>query len=85
MNTFYTITILTKTFDENPESQVICTLVDVFKVVTSFDDSAFVIAFTVACNGKMLTHKDLRFGSFGKWVLNFTSEHYERCSMVRIC
>ncbi len=82
-NIFYTITILTKTFDENPESQVICVLSDVFKVVTSFEDSMFVIAFTVACNGKILTHKDLRFGPFSKWVQDFTSEHYERCSIER--
>ena len=84
MNIFYTVTILTKQFDENPESQVICTLGDIFKVVTSFEDSVFVIAFTVACNGKILTHKDLRFGPFSKWVLDFGSEHYERCSMVKI-
>lgn len=65
----------------NPEhkmNQIVCVEDSLFNLLWVFDQADFVIAFEVSKDGVKMTNKDFGWGSFKKWVSEFTKEHFEK-------
>ena len=73
---FITVTVINH--HNLPKSQFICTHDSVFSLTWILEHSDTVIAFEVSENGRNVDYKHYKFGSFDKWVLSFTKEHYEQ-------
>lgn len=63
---------------EYPMNQTVCVEDSLFNLLWAFDQAEFVIAFEVSKDGRKMTNKDFGYGTFKKWVSEFTKEHFEK-------
>jgi len=76
---FITVVVLVNN-TESPTNQFICVRDSLFNLLWTFQNSDYVIAFTVTEESRLITHDHYGWGNFSKWVSEFNSTHYEKLS-----
>lgn len=77
MQPFITVVIMCRN-PEKPLHQFVCIRESLFNLTWILDNSKDVIAFEVSENGNKVTPKHYGWGSFSKWVTEFTREMWDR-------